>query len=211
MLGDALRERFERQLGLEVTGMKAVCVFCGSNVGRNPAYVEAATSVGTALARAGLKLVYGGGKVGLMGAVADAVISAGGQAEGVMPRALVEREIAHAGLAKLHVVETMHQRKMMMADLADAFVALPGGAGTLEEFFEQWTWALLGIHGKPCGLLNVADYFAPLIAMMQNIVAEGFIAERYVEMLAIETEIEPMLRRFAKYTPPPQKWQVPKP
>src|SRR5579871_707815 len=211
MLGDALRERFERQLGLEVTGMKAVCVFCGSNIGRNPAYVEAANSVGTALARSGLKLVYGGGKVGLMGAVADAVIAAGGQAEGVMPRALVEREIAHAGLSELHVVETMHQRKMMMSDLADAFVALPGGAGTLEEFFEQWTWALLGIHRKPCGLLNVAGYFAPLITMMQNIVAEGFIAERYVEMLAIETEIEPMLRRFASYTPPPQKWQVPKP
>jgi uncharacterized protein (TIGR00730 family) len=191
--------------------MKAVCVFCGSNVGRNPAYLEAANSVGTALARSGLKLVYGGGKVGLMGAVADAVIAAGGQAEGVMPRALVEREIAHAGLAELHVVETMHQRKMMMADLADAFIALPGGAGTLEEFFEQWTWALLGIHGKPCGLLNVADYFGSLVAMMQNIVAEGFIAERYVEMLVIESEIEPMLTRFANYTPPPQKWQVPKP
>ena len=191
--------------------MKAVCVFCGSNIGRNPAYVEAANSVGTALARSGLKLVYGGGKVGLMGAVADAVIAAGGRADGVMPRALVEREIAHAGLAQLHVVETMHQRKMMMSDLADAFVALPGGAGTLEEFFEQWTWALLGIHRKPCGLLNVADYFGPLITMMQNIAAEGFIAERYVEMLVIESEIEPMLKRFANYTPPPQKWQVPKP
>ena len=191
--------------------MKAVCVFCGSNIGRNPAYVEAANSVGTALARSGLKLVYGGGKVGLMGAVADAVIAAGGRADGVMPRALVEREIAHAGLAQLHVVETMHQRKMMMSDLADAFVALPGGAGTLEEFFEQWTWALLGIHRKPCGLLNVADYFGPLITMMQNIVAEGFIAKRYVEMLVIESEIEPMLKRFANYTPPPQKWQVPKP
>ena len=191
--------------------MKAVCVFCGSNIGRNPAYVEAANSVGTALARSGLKLVYGGGKVGLMGAVADAVIAAGGRADGVMPRALVEREIAHAGLAELHVVETMHQRKMMMSDLADAFVALPGGAGTLEEFFEQWTWALLGIHRKPCGLLNVADYFGPLITMMQNIVAEGFIAERYVEMLVIDSEIEPMLKRFADYTPPPQKWEVPKP
>ncbi len=191
--------------------MKAVCVFCGSNIGRNPAYVEAANAVGTALARSGLKLVYGGGKVGLMGAVADAVIAAGGQAEGVMPRALVEREIAHAGLSELHVVETMHQRKMMMSDLADAFVALPGGAGTLEEFFEQWTWALLGIHRKPCGLLNVAGYFAPLITMMQTIVADGFIAERYVEMLVIESEIEPMLKRFANYTAPPQKWEVPKP
>jgi uncharacterized protein (TIGR00730 family) len=190
--------------------MKAVCVFCGSNVGRNPAYQQAAVAVGTALAKAGLKLVYGGGKVGLMGAVADAAIAAGGDVAGVMPRALVEREIAHAGLSDLHVVETMHQRKTMMADLADAFIALPGGAGTLEEFFEQWTWAQLGVHGKPCGLLNVADYFAPLIAMMQRIVAEGFIAERYVEMLVIEASIEPMLKRFASYTPPPQKWQVPK-
>jgi len=129
----------------------------------------------------------------------------------VMPRALVEREIAHRGLAELHVVETMHQRKTMMAELADAFIALPGGAGTLEEFFEQWTWALLGIHRKPCGLLNVADYFDPLIAMMKTIVAEGFIAERYVEMLVIERQIEPMLKRFATYTPPPQKWQAPKP
>ena len=191
--------------------MKSVCVFCGSNFGDKSLYREAAVAVGRKLASLGLKLIYGGGKVGLMGAVADAVIAAGGQAEGVMPRALVEREIAHAGLAKLHVVETMHQRKMMMADLADAFVALPGGAGTLEEFFEQWTWALLGIHRKPCGLLNVAGYFAPLITMMQNIVAEGFIAERYVEMLVIDSEIEPMLKRFADYTPPPQKWEVPKP
>jgi len=190
--------------------MKAVCVFCGSNVGRNPAYEQAAISVGTALARAGLRLVYGGGKVGLMGAVANAAIAAGGHVSGVIPRALVEREIAHAGLAELHVVETMHERKTMMADLADAFIALPGGAGTLEEFFEQWTWAQLGVHRKPCGLLNVTDYFGPMIAMMQRIVAEGFMGERYFDMLVIETEIEPMLQRFANYTPPPQKWQVPK-
>jgi uncharacterized protein (TIGR00730 family) len=191
--------------------MEAVCVFCGSNVGQNPAYGQAAVAVGTALARAGLRLIYGGGKMGLMGAVADAAIKAGGHVAGVMPRALAEREIAHAGLAELHVVETMHQRKTMMADLADAFIALPGGAGTLEEFFEQWTWAQLGVHGKPCGLLNAADYFGPLIAMMHRIVAEGFVAERYVEMLVIETSIEPMLKRFAAYAPPPQKWHVPKP
>jgi uncharacterized protein (TIGR00730 family) len=191
--------------------MKAVCVFCGSNVGRNPAYEQAAVAVGTGLAKAGLKLVYGGGKVGLMGAMADAAVKAGGHVAGVMPRALVEREIAHAGLAELHVVETMHQRKTMMSELADAFIALPGGAGTLEEFFEQWTWAQLGVHRKPCGLLNVADYFGLLIAMLQRIAAEGFVAERYVEMLVIETSIEPMLNRFASYTAPPQKWQVPKP
>jgi uncharacterized protein (TIGR00730 family) len=190
--------------------MRAVCVFCGSNVGRNPAYHQAAASVGTALARAGVRLVYGGGKIGLMGAVADAAIAAGGHVAGVMPRALAEREIAHAGLAELHVVETMHERKAMMAGLADAFIALPGGAGTLEEFFEQWTWAQLGVHGKPCGLLNVSDYFGPMVAMIQRIVAEGFMGGRYFDMLVIETEIEPMLKRFANYTPPPQKWQVPK-
>jgi uncharacterized protein (TIGR00730 family) len=191
--------------------MKAVCVFCGSNVGRNPAYHEAAVAVGTALAKAGLKLVYGGGKIGLMGAVADAIIAAGGPAAGVMPRALFQREIAHAGLSELHVVETMHQRKTKMAELADGFIALPGGAGTLEEFFEQWTWAQLGIHRKPCGLLNVQDYFSPLIAMMQKTVAEGFTGERYFEMLVIETSIEPMLQRFATYSPPPQKSHAPKP
>ena len=191
--------------------MKAVCVFCGSHVGRNPAYQQAATTVGTALAKAGLKLVYGGGKIGLMGAVADAAIAAGGHVIGVMPEALAQREIAHAELSELHVVETMHQRKTMMADLADAFIALPGGAGTLEEFFEQWTWAQLGIHGKPCGLLNVDDYFGPLIAMMQRIVTEGFIAERYYEMLVVETSIEPMLKRFDAYMPPLKKWQSPKP
>jgi uncharacterized protein (TIGR00730 family) len=195
----------------EVTGMKAVCVFCGSNVGRNPAYEKAAVSVGTALAKAGLRLVYGGGKVGLMGAVADAAIAAGGDVAGVMPRALVEREIGHAGLAELHVVETMHQRKTMMADLADAFIALPGGAGTLEEFFEQWTWAQLGIHAKPCGLLNVKDYFQPLLALIDKIVAEGFLTQTYRDMLIVEGDVEPLLGRFRTYAPPPRKWHAPKP
>jgi uncharacterized protein (TIGR00730 family) len=190
--------------------MKAVCVFCGSSIGQDPAYREAALSVGQALARAGLTLVYGGGKVGLMGAVADAAIASGGRAVGVIPRALVEREIAHAGLTELHVVETMHERKTRMADLSDAFIALPGGAGTLEEFFEQWTWAQLGVHGKPCALLNVKDYFAPLIAMMQKIVAHGFMMQRYFDMLVIDTEIEAVLKRFAGYSPPPRKWQIPK-
>jgi uncharacterized protein (TIGR00730 family) len=195
----------------EVTGMKAVCVFCGSNVGRNPAYQQAAVAVGTALAKAGLKLVYGGGKVGLMGAVADAAIAAGGDVAGVMPRALVEREIAHAGLSDLHVVETMHQRKTMMADLADAFIALPGGAGTLEEFFEQWTWAQLGIHAKPCGLLDVKDFFQPLLMLIEKIVAEGFLTQSYLDMLIVEPAVEPMLGRFRTYSPPPRKWHAPKP
>ncbi len=190
--------------------MKAVCVFCGSSAGRDPAYREAAVSAGHALARAGLSLVYGGGKVGLMGAVADAALAAGGRVVGVMPRALAEREIAHTGLSELHVVETMHERKTRMADLSDGFIALPGGAGTLEEFFEQWTWAQLGIHGKPCGLLNAKGYFQPLIAMVERAVAEGFVAKTYADILVVGTDIEVILRRFASYVPPVRKWEVPK-
>jgi uncharacterized protein (TIGR00730 family) len=195
----------------EVTGMKAVCVFCGSNVGRNPAYEQAAVAVGTALAKADLKLVYGGGKVGLMGAVADAALAAGGRVVGVMPRALFEREIAHAGLSELHVVETMHERKQTMASLADGFLALPGGAGTFEEFFEQWTWAQLGIHAKPVGLLDVNAYFQPLLALIDKIVAEGFMAQTYRDMLVVEPSVAPLLGRFQTYSPPPRKWQSPKP
>jgi uncharacterized protein (TIGR00730 family) len=186
--------------------IKAICIFCGSSPGRDPIYLETAVAAGQALAKAGLAIVYGGGKVGLMGAVAEAALGAGGRVVGVMPRALVEREIAHAGLSELHVVETMHERKMMMASLSDGFIALPGGAGTLEEFFEQWTWAQLGIHAKPCGLLNAKDYFGPLIAMVEKIVVEGFMAPAYSEMLLVEPRIEPLLDRFATYRPPPRKW-----
>jgi uncharacterized protein (TIGR00730 family) len=138
--------------------------------------------------------------------VADAALAAGGRVVGVIPRALVEREIGHTGLSQLHVVETMHERKTMMAELSDGFIALPGGAGTLEELFEEWTWAQLGIHQKPCGLLNVKDYFAPLIAMVERMVAEGFTITAYAEMLIIETKLEALLSRFATYQPPPRKW-----
>jgi uncharacterized protein (TIGR00730 family) len=191
--------------------MKSVCVFCGSNVGRDPAYLKAAVSTGEALARAGLTLVYGGGKVGLMGAVADAALGAGGRVIGVMPRALFEREIGHPGLSDLQVVESMHERKQTMESLADGFVALPGGAGTFEEFFEQWTWAQLGIHAKPCGLLNVKDYFQPLLALIDKIVAEGFLTQTYRDMLIVEGDVEPLLGRFRTYAPPPRKWHAPKP
>jgi uncharacterized protein (TIGR00730 family) len=186
--------------------LKSVCIFCGSSPGRDPIYLETATATGQALAKAGITIVYGGGKVGLMGAVADAALAAGGHVVGVIPRALVEREIGHTGLSQLHVVETMHERKTMMAQLSDGFVALPGGAGTLEELFEEWTWAQLGIHQKPCGLLNVKDYFAPLLAMIDRMVAEGFTITAYAEMLIIETKVEELLRRFATYHPPPRKW-----
>ena len=190
--------------------MNSVCVFCGSHSGANESYAVAARATGEALVRAGIGLVYGGGRVGLMGVLADAVLSRGGQVTGVMPRALVEREIAHRELSDLRVVETMHERKEVMATLADAFIALPGGAGTLEEIFEQWTWSQLGIHAKACGFLNVNGYFTPLLAMIDHMVAEGFLAAPFAAMLVIETEPENLLARLRKFQPPARKWSTQK-
>ena len=186
--------------------MKSVCVFCGSSLGRGGVYEVAARATGQALVGAGIKLVYGGGRVGLMGVVADAVLAGGGEVAGVMPRALFEREIAHPGVSDMRVVGSMHERKELMASLADAFIALPGGAGTLEEIFEQWTWGQLGIHAKPCGFLNVNGYFQSLIRMIGHMMAEGFLAEPMAEMLAFESEPERLLARFRKYRPPAHKW-----
>ena len=188
--------------------MNSICVFCGSSSGTDGVYEAAACSIGRALARAGLRLVYGGGKVGLMGVLAEAVLSAGGQVTGVMPRALFEREIAHAGVSDMRVVSSMHERKELMAGLADAFIALPGGAGTLEEIFEQWTWAQLGIHAKPCGFLNVNGYFSRLLAMIDHMVAEGFLAAPLADMLVVEGDPERLLARFREYQPPTSKWTV---
>jgi uncharacterized protein (TIGR00730 family) len=154
------------------------CVFCGSSAGTNPVYRTAATELGTAFAAANIELVYGGGHVGLMGAVADAVLAAGGTVIGVIPRALAEREVAHSGLTQLHVVESMHERKALMADLSDGFVALPGGFGTFEEFCEAVTWVQLGIQAKPCYLLDVNGYYEPLIAMFDRAVEDGFVNMR---------------------------------
>ena len=151
-----------------------VCVFCGSRPGVRPAYTEAAQRLGETLAARGIGLVTGGGKVGLMGVIADAVLQAGGEARGVIPRTLVEREVGHEGLTELHVVDTMHQRKAGMAALADAFIAMPGGIGTMEELFEVWTWSVLGYHAKPVGLLNVAGYYDRLLGFLDGAVAEGF-------------------------------------
>ena len=186
--------------------MKRICVYCGSAVGRRLAYLAAARQTGVALAQAGLTLVYGGGKVGLMGEVADAALEAGGRVVGVMPRDLVAREIAHAGLSDLHVVNSMHERKWRMAELADGFVSLPGGAGTLEEFFEQWTWAQLGFHDKPSALLNVDGYFDPLCDLVARMVDEGFLAAEYRRMLIVEPMIEAVLAACRAYQPPPPKW-----
>jgi hypothetical protein len=183
-----------------------LCVYCGTGVGADPAYLAAARATGAYLAGEGVGLVYGGAKVGLMGAVADAALAAGGQVIGVMPRALVEREIAHMGLSSIHVVDSMHERKALMAELSDGFVALPGGPGTLDEIVEQWTWGLLGIHAKPSGFLNVNGYFDPLRQMMRRMADEGFVGPQFVDMLVFEDRIEPLVARFRGYQAPAPKW-----
>ena len=155
--------------------MKRLCVFCGSSVGANPAYAEVAATLGTLLAERGIGLVYGGGNVGLMGVIADAALAAGGEVIGVIPQALADREVAHHGVTELRIVDSMHTRKAMMADLSDAFLAMPGGVGTFEEFFEAITWTQLGLHRKPCGLLNVAGFYTPLALFIDQAVSEGFI------------------------------------
>lgn len=186
----------------------ALCVFCGSSPGHRPEYVEATQIFGRHLTRLGIGLIYGGASVGLMGVLADSVLEAGGHVIGVIPRALMEREIAHAGLSDLRVVETMHERKALMAELSDGFVALPGGAGTLEELFEEWTWAQLGLHQKPCGLLNVNGYYDSLGVFLAHSVAEGFLRPAHRSMLMIERSPERLLDRVARYEPPTEsKWE----
>ena len=182
--------------------MNGICVFCGSSAGRDPAYAEAARQLGETLAERNMTLIYGGGHVGLMGVVADAALGRGGEVIGVMPRALVDREISHAGLTKLHVVSSMHERKALMSELSEAFVALPGGNGTLEEFFEVLTWAQLGEHDKPCGLLNVAGYYDPLLAVFDNMVDQAFLKKEHRGLVLVEEEPAVLLERFEAYEPP---------
>ena len=187
--------------------MRRVCVFCGSSPGRSPAYAEAARAMGRTLALRGLGLVYGGGSVGLMGIAADAALAAGGEVDGVIPDVLVRREVGHHGLTRQHVVRSMHERKAKMADLADAFVALPGGMGTLEETAEILTWAQLGLHAKPCGLLDVNGYYAPLIAFFDRAVQDGFLRPEHRAMVLVEREPAALLDRLAAYRPPAvEKW-----
>jgi uncharacterized protein (TIGR00730 family) len=176
--------------------IKRLCVFCGSSVGNRDAYQEAAAKLGCQLAASRIALVYGGGRVGLMGVLADSVLRAGGEVIGVMPRALVEKEIAHAALTQLHVVETMHERKALMADLADAFVLLPGGFGSWEEFCEVVTWLQLGMHRKPCGILNVAGYYGALLALTEHAVGEGFVASAHNEMVIVQDDVEQLLSQL---------------
>jgi len=187
--------------------MKSVCVYCGSLSGNQIGYAESAEAFGWALVKANLSLVYGGAKTGLMGALADAVLAAGGNAIGVIPELLIDEGVGHLGLTELHVVADMHERKRKMADLADAFVALPGGIGTLEEFFEVFTWAQLGYHQKPVALLNVNRFYDPLLAMLQHTANEGFMEQFFIEMLQIDANPLVLLERLATYKPPiGNKW-----
>ena len=190
--------------------MKSICVYCGSSPGTNPRFMDETVEAGTLIARAGLTLVYGGGRVGLMGAVADAALAAGGKVVGVMPADLVAQEIGHTGLTELRIVNSMHERKWAMAELADGFLCLPGGPGTFEEFFEQWTWALLGFHAKPCGFVNVDGYYDRLKDLVQHMADNGFIAQQYVDMLIFEPGTAAALEAFRTYAPPPPKWGVAK-
>ena len=187
--------------------MKSLCVYCGSSSGRLDAYAQAARALAGAMVERGIRLVYGGACVGIMGVVADEVLRRGGQAVGVIPESLMCKELAHAGLTELHVTPSMHARKTLMAELADGFVALPGGIGTFEEIFEVWTWAQLGFHGKPCGLLNVAGYYDGLTAFLDHAASEQFVRADQRRMLVVETDPAALLDRFAGYTPPVQpKW-----
>ncbi|HEX5747913.1 MAG TPA: TIGR00730 family Rossman fold protein [Archangium sp.] len=178
---------------------KSVCVFCGSRMGARPEYLEGARALGTEIARRGLTLVYGGTSVGLMGAMADAALARGGKVIGVLPQFfLSERERAHKGLTELHLVDSMHTRKAMMARLSDAFIAMPGGVGTFEELFEITTWAQLGLHHKPIGLLNVADFYGPLLVMMRRAVDEGFIPEARAQPFACDTSPAALLDQLQR-------------
>ena len=187
--------------------MRSICVFCGSNSGTRLVYPEAAQLLGRELVRRNLRLVYGGGNVGLMGILADAVLSAGGEVVGVIPQALLAKEVGHSGLTELHVVGSMHARKALMAELSDAFVALPGGFGTLEEFCEVLTWAQLGLHRKPCGLLNIGGYYDSLLTFFQQAVTEGFLRAQHGELVLVGRTPDEVLALLACYRPSPtEKW-----
>lgn len=186
--------------------MNSICVFCGSSLGNDPVFKQMAQLTGQVIAAQGKTLVYGGGRSGLMGVVADSALQAGGRVIGVIPHALVDRELAHTGLTELYRVNNMHERKTKMAELSDAFVALPGGAGTLEEIFEQWTWSQLGIHQKPCAFLNVNGFYTDLLKMLQASVDSGFTQARFVDKLIVAEQIEEVLAAFATYQPAAPKW-----
>jgi len=176
--------------------MKSICVFCGSSPGDRPGYLQLARELGALLARRNLTVVYGGGRVGLMGALADAALKEGGQVIGVIPQLLLDKEVGHSGLSELHVVRTMAERKLKMGDLADAFLTLPGGIGTMDELFEAWTWTQLDLHRKPCGLLNYQGFYDPLIAFIDRAVEEGFLRPRHRAALIVDADMTKLLQRL---------------
>jgi uncharacterized protein (TIGR00730 family) len=187
--------------------MKRICVFAGSSPGSRAEYLVAASDLGQLFAARGVELVYGGARVGLMGAVADAVLAGGGRVTGVIPKAMVQKEVAHDGLTDLRIVTTMHERKALMADLSDAFIALPGGWGTLDEMFEILTWAQLGLHRKPCGLLNVQGYFDRLLSFLHHTVEQGFVRPEYGSLLSVAERPSRLLDALHAQTPPAvEKW-----
>ncbi len=187
--------------------MASICVFCGSSTGASPAYAAAAAALGAELAARGTTLVFGGGKRGMMGVLADACLAGGGRVVGVIPAHLWERELGHTGVTEMHVVASMHERKARMAELAEAFVALPGGIGTLEEFFEVWTWGQLGLHAKPLGLLNAGGYFDPLIRFLDHMVDERFLGADQRDIVLVGKEVGPLLDRLAAaHLTPGPRW-----
>ena len=191
-----------------MTPINSICIYCGSSPGRLEAYGLAVCALAEALVRRNIRLVYGGAGIGIMGRVADQVLKLGGQAIGVIPKALAHKEVAHKNLTQLHVTQSMHERKMLMAELSDGFIALPGGIGTLEELFEIWTWAQLGFHTKPCGLLNVEGYYDALIGFLDHVLAEQFVKKDHHAMLIVETNPDALLDHYANYQPPAVKHWV---
>jgi uncharacterized protein (TIGR00730 family) len=181
--------------------LRSLCVYCGSNPGADPAFAAATRSLAALCTQRGIRLVYGGGKVGLMGVLADAALAEGGEVVGVMPQHLIDREIGHRGLTELHVVGSMHERKALMAELADGFVALPGGMGTLEELIEVYTWSQLGLHAKPLGLLNVSGYYDPLVAFLDRAVEQAFLRPEHRAVMAVEGEPAALLERLERAQP----------
>ena len=186
--------------------IKSLCVFCGASPGIKPEYAQLAAQVGERLALQGIELVYGGGKVGLMGAVASGALAAGGKVTGIIPRALMRKELAHDGVQELIVVETMHERKALMHERSQGFLTMPGGAGTLEELFEIWTWAQLGYHQKPCAILNVGGFYDTLLVHIEAMIDQGFLRAEYRDTLLVESSFEPLLERMNHYTAPRTKW-----
>jgi len=184
-----------------MTSINSICIYCGSSPGRLDAYASAAFSLAESLVSRNIRLVYGGASIGIMGMVADQVLKLGGQVIGVIPKALAHKEVAHHHLTELHVTQSMHERKMLMAELSDGFIALPGGIGTLEELFEIWTWAQLGFHNKPCGLLNVEGYYDSLIGFLDHVLAEQFVKKDHHAMLIVETNPDALLDRYINYQP----------